>query len=58
MSLVSGPGRGGTPSQALPNELDLVVEKHVKYIQSLDTVRPFFNHIIPYHSCTDSVEMN
>lgn len=37
MSLVSGPGRGG--GQSLPTELTLVVEKHVKYIQTLDTVR-------------------
>ncbi|KAI9739504.1 MAG: hypothetical protein M1834_006219 [Cirrosporium novae-zelandiae] len=35
MSLVSGPGKGG--SGPLPDELELVMEKHVKYIQSLDT---------------------
>ena len=39
MSLVSGPGRGGAAGQSLPDELKLVVEKHVKYIQALDTVR-------------------
>lgn len=38
MSLVSGPGYGGGSSQ-LPDELKLAVEAHVKYIQSLDTVR-------------------
>jgi hypothetical protein len=38
MSLVSGPGHGGGSSQ-LPSELQLAVEAHVKYIQSLDTVR-------------------
>ena len=38
MSLVSGPGRGGS-SGDVPDELKLVVEKHVEYIQSLDTVR-------------------
>ncbi len=37
MSLVSGPGRAG--GNALPDELQLVIEPHVKYIQSLDTVR-------------------
>lgn len=36
MSLVSGPGRGG--SAQLPGELVLCIGKHVKYIQSLDTV--------------------
>ena len=38
MSLVSGPGRGGASSGDVPNELRLVVEKHVEYIKSLDTV--------------------
>lgn len=42
MSLAAGPGRGGgvakTDSQ-LPEELKLVVDKHVAYIQDLDTVR-------------------
>lgn len=36
MSLVSGPGRG---MASLPAETRLVVDKHVRYIQSLDTVR-------------------
>lgn len=39
MSLVSGPGRGGASTGDVPDELKLVVEKHVEYIQSLDTVR-------------------
>lgn len=39
MSLVSGPGRGGASTGHVPDELELVVEKHVEYIQSLDTVR-------------------
>ena len=42
MSLVAGPGRGGGGAAAdgqLPDELELVVEKHVAYIRSLDTVR-------------------
>lgn len=38
MSLVAGPGRGGVLS-ALPSELQLYAQKHVDYIQSLDTVR-------------------
>lgn len=40
MSLVSGPGRGGNSSTPLPTELQLAIEPHVKYIQSLDSVRP------------------
>ena len=39
MSLVSGPGRGGASTAHAPDELKLAVEKHVEYIQSLDTVR-------------------
>ena len=39
MSLAAGPGRGGGGAHGqLPEELQLVVEKHVAYIQSLDTV--------------------
>lgn len=39
MSLVAGPGRGGASAQSeLPDELKLVIEPHVKYIQSLDSV--------------------
>lgn len=37
MSLASGPGRGGGSSN-LPEELELCIDKHVNYIQSLDTV--------------------
>lgn len=40
MSLVSGPGRGGGAFTGhVPDEIKLVVDKHVEYIQSLDTVR-------------------
>lgn len=42
MSLAAGPGRGGGSGAGggqLPAELALVAEKHVAYIQSLDTVR-------------------
>lgn len=38
MSLVSGPGRAPSTGIGLPTELQLVVEKHVQYIQSLDKV--------------------
>ena len=38
MSLAAGPGRGGVANSQLPDELKLVVDKHVAYIQSLDTV--------------------
>ena len=40
MSLVSGPGRGGGHGiKDLPDEMKLVVEKHVEYVRKLDTVR-------------------
>lgn len=40
MALVSGPGRGGVlSSRGAPQEMELVVEKHVEYIRKLDTVR-------------------
>ncbi len=40
MALVSGPGRGGVPAGSEPiQETYLVIEKHVNYIKSLDTVR-------------------
>ena len=39
MSLVSGPGKGGHSAGAVPEELELVIDNHVRYIQSLDTVR-------------------
>lgn len=44
MSLAAGPGRAGGAAGQLPDELKLVVEKHVAYIQSLDTVRPSSPH--------------
>lgn len=37
MSLVSGPGRGGTSPNSRPDELTLVIDQHVRYIQQLDT---------------------
>ena len=44
MSLVSGPGRGGSGG-SVPDELKLVVDRHVKYIQSLDTVSHAYTEI-------------
>ena len=55
MSLVSGPGRGGASTGHAPDELKLAVEKHVEYIQSLDTVRPpqeLFGKLAEAHSLT------
>lgn len=43
MSLVAGPGRGGFSQ--LPAELQLCAQKHVDYIQSLDTVRRHYPSI-------------
>ena len=38
--MVSGPGRGGGHGiKDLPDEMKLVVEKHVEYVRKLDTVR-------------------
>lgn len=40
MSLVSGPGRGGGTTVGFhPDGLSLAVDRHVEYIQKLDTVR-------------------
>lgn len=39
MSLAAGPGRGRVAEGQLPDEIQLVVDKHVAYIQDLDTVR-------------------
>ena len=39
MSLAAGPGRGRIAEGQLPDELKLVVDKHVAYVQKLDTVR-------------------
>ncbi|KAL8705742.1 MAG: hypothetical protein Q9201_001176 [Fulgogasparrea decipioides] len=36
MSLVSGPGKAHTAGSRLPDELQLVTQKHVRYIQTLD----------------------
>lgn len=38
MSLVTGPGRAGISASSLPEELQLSIAAHVKYIQALDQV--------------------
>ncbi|KAK8205672.1 Rab geranylgeranyltransferase [Zalaria obscura] len=49
MSLVAGPGRGGSGPDQLPDELQLVVETHVKYIQSLDTRKTELEYWLTEH---------
>ncbi|KAG0650630.1 Geranylgeranyl transferase type II subunit beta [Hyphodiscus hymeniophilus] len=49
MSLVSGPGRGGQSSSALPTELQLAIEPHVKYIQSLDSRKDELEYWLTEH---------
>ena len=40
MSLVSGPGRGGGQHlKGAADDLTLVIDRHVEYVKSLDTVR-------------------
>lgn len=41
MSLAAGPGRGRVAGGQTPADLRLVVDKHVAYVQKLDTVRFF-----------------
>ncbi|KAI9814796.1 MAG: hypothetical protein M1827_003062 [Pycnora praestabilis] len=49
MSLASGPGRGGSYIGGLPGELQLLVEKHVTYIQSLDTRKDELEYWLTEH---------
>lgn len=49
MSLVSGPGRGGITDARLPQELRLFVDKHVNYIQSLDTRKDELEYWLTEH---------
>ena len=59
MSLVSGPGRGGASTDDGPDQLELVVEKHVQYITSLDSVRSAeINEESSSSSSADSAKMN
>ncbi|KAF2242785.1 terpenoid cyclases/Protein prenyltransferase [Trematosphaeria pertusa] len=46
MSLVSGPGRGMT---AMPAEMQLYVDRHVRYIQSLDTRKDELEYWLTEH---------
>lgn len=48
MALVSGPGRGGG-TDTLPQELRLYVDKHVSYIQSLDTRKDELEYWLTEH---------
>ncbi|KAF2280700.1 geranylgeranyl transferas-like protein type II beta subunit [Westerdykella ornata] len=48
MSLVSGPGRGGGVAD-LPAEMRLYVDKHVTYIQSLDTRKDELEYWLTEH---------
>ncbi len=47
MSLVSGPGRAATSS--LPDELQLSIAAHVRYIQSLDTRKDELEYHLTEH---------
>ncbi|KAK3718890.1 Rab geranylgeranyltransferase [Vermiconidia calcicola] len=49
MSLVAGPGRGGVADDQLPDELKLVIDKHVAYIQSLDSRRDELEYHLTEH---------
>ncbi|KAK4546031.1 hypothetical protein LTR36_002168 [Oleoguttula mirabilis] len=51
MSLAAGPGRGGGGGAQgqLPDEMKVVVEKHVAYIQSLDTRREELEYHLTEH---------
>ena len=58
MSLVSGPGKGGSSRKYVPEELALVIDMHVEYIQSLDTVRSAHNLLSACAHFTNSDKMN
>lgn len=66
MSLVAGPGRGGTGATAsasasassLPPDLRLAVDQHVRYIQSLDTVGELVPMLSRCMLMLHSAEMN
>jgi len=47
MSLISGPNRA--PSSSLPDELQLAIEPHVRYIQSLDTRKDELEYWLTEH---------
>jgi geranylgeranyl transferase type-2 subunit beta len=53
MALVAGPGRGGgaatNKDSLLPEELTLCIDKHVKYIQALDTRKDEYEYWLTEH---------
>jgi geranylgeranyl transferase type-2 subunit beta len=50
MALVAGPGRGGgTQDSVLPEELTIYVDKHVQYIQALDTRKDEYEYWLTEH---------
>ncbi|KAB8336956.1 hypothetical protein FH972_021260 [Carpinus fangiana] len=49
MSLAAGPGRGGSASSPLPNDLRLSIDAHVRYIQSLDTRKDEIEYWLTEH---------
>lgn len=54
MALVSGPGRGGgggggEGTTSLPDEIQLVVEKHIQYIQTLDRRKDEYEYWLTEH---------
>ncbi|WPH01570.1 Hypothetical protein R9X50_00441800 [Acrodontium crateriforme] len=49
MSLAAGPGRGRVADGQLPDDLKLVVDKHVAYIKSLDTRRDELEYHLTEH---------
>ncbi|KAF2435207.1 geranylgerany transferase type II beta subunit [Tothia fuscella] len=50
MALVSGPGRGGSGGgHTLPEELHLYIDKHVHYIQTLDTRKDEYEYWLTEH---------
>ncbi|KAK3677787.1 Rab geranylgeranyltransferase [Recurvomyces mirabilis] len=55
MSLAAGPGRGHVTVGQLPDELNLVVEKHISYIQDLDTRRDELEYHLTEHLRTGGI---
>ncbi|MCJ1263304.1 hypothetical protein MMC22_003174 [Lobaria immixta] len=49
MSLVPGPGRGGSKGDEIPQELKLCVINHVQYIQGLDSRKDEYEYWLTEH---------
>jgi geranylgeranyl transferase type-2 subunit beta len=52
MALVSGPGKGGGgggSTTQLPEELHLYIDKHVSYIQALDSRKDEYEYLLTEH---------